>query len=187
MVSNLSGDLAGSEIMDAEYWRKHIRQPVAFEPSVKKLEELGVTVFCELGPHTQLTGMGRGCVSAGFGTWLPSLNRKQDNELTLLTCLGELYKQGIGIDWSGVYDPLTHEVTSLPHYAFERASHWIDLNDTAGGLTMPTKGKGDSAFLGNEVESMVWEKTNFSSVNQRAPFENTSKMSPTLRFRFIGF
>ena len=47
---------------------------------VKKLEELGTSIFCELGPHTQLTGMGRGCLPAGFGCWLPSLNRKQENK-----------------------------------------------------------------------------------------------------------
>ena len=81
VVSNLNGAIAEGEMLSATYWRNHIREPVAFEKSVKTLADLGVEIFCEMGPHTQLMGMGRACVPSGYGTWLPSLNKKSSNGL----------------------------------------------------------------------------------------------------------
>ena len=71
LVSNLSGDLAGSEIMDAEYWRKHIRQPVAFDPgcSLGRALRLHVCVECALCVTAQQLepGPGDGVVAGENG------------------------------------------------------------------------------------------------------------------------
>ena len=155
VVSNLSGDIAGQEMLEPAYWRNHIREPVAFEQSVKTLVDHDVEIFCELGPHTQLTGMGKACAPSQFGTWIPSLHKKQGNAVTLLNGLGELYQKGYPIDWQGVYNPIAHSVLSLPSYPFQKDVHWIATDAANNSPSMPLTSKSKNPFLGNQVESMV--------------------------------
>lgn len=161
LVSNRSGDIAGEEMLAPVYWRNHIREPVAFEQSIKKLIEMDVQIFCEIGPHTQLTGMGRACAPSQHGTWLPSLNKKEKNSVTLLSSLGQLYQTGYPIDWAGVYSPLSHSVLSIPSYPFQRSSHWIAANDSPGSSAIPMSSKTQQPFLGNQVSSMTLSESEY--------------------------
>ena len=54
VISNLTGRPAGDEMRDAEYWVRHIRQPVRFHDGVRYLREQGAAVFYELSPHPTL-------------------------------------------------------------------------------------------------------------------------------------
>ncbi|MBT6432314.1 MAG: acyltransferase domain-containing protein, partial [Deltaproteobacteria bacterium] len=155
IVSNLNGEVAGEEMLQASYWRNHIREPVAFEQSVKKLVEEDVQIFCEIGPHTQLTGMGKSCAPSQYGNWIASLHKKQDNALTLLSGLGQLYQLGYPVYWEGVYNPAAHSVLSLPSYPFQRSTHWIDSDAASSLPTVPLSPKSKNPFLGSKIESMI--------------------------------
>src|SRR5262249_6132731 len=75
IIGNVSGELAQAEIATAEYWCRHVRQPVRFAAGMAALQQLGCEVFVEVGPQPTLLGMGRSCLLAGVGTWLPSLRQ----------------------------------------------------------------------------------------------------------------
>ena len=55
LVSNVTGRALGQgERMDAAYWRRHARAPVAFRQCVETLAEMGVDAVVEIGPHAIL-------------------------------------------------------------------------------------------------------------------------------------
>ena len=57
-VSNLTGRVVeGDEGLDAAYWRRQVREPVAFAGCVETLAALGVDAVIELGPHGVLGPM----------------------------------------------------------------------------------------------------------------------------------
>ena len=57
LVCNRTGDLLTPETpLDAHYWRRHSRQPVQFEQSVRTVAALGCSVLMEIGPQPVLTG-----------------------------------------------------------------------------------------------------------------------------------
>ena len=56
LVCNRTGAaVARSVNLDAQYWRRHARQPVDFAKGVRTLAELGCTVLLEVGPQPVLT------------------------------------------------------------------------------------------------------------------------------------
>lgn len=97
LISNLTGEvLEPGVILDAEYWRRHIRAPVQFARSMRLLSDQGYDCFLEIGPRPTLLGMGRKCLPKGSYSWLPSLKNDQNDWYTLLQSFGALYVNGAG-------------------------------------------------------------------------------------------
>ena len=58
VVSNLTGrPVEPGMALDAAYWRRHAREPVAFADGVRALANLGVDLVVEIGPHAVLGPM----------------------------------------------------------------------------------------------------------------------------------
>ncbi|MGD1805494.1 alpha/beta fold hydrolase [Dapis sp. BLCC M126] len=142
LISNISGKLADESIATAKYWVNHIRQPVRFAQSMETLYQKGYTVFLEIGPKPILLGMGRQCLSESQGIWLPSLRPAKissqsslEREETaplggewqqMLSSLGELYLQGVKVDWCGFDRDYDRQKVALPTYPFQRQRYWIE-------------------------------------------------------------
>ncbi len=100
LISSLTGKLVtGKEVAQAEYWCRHIREPVRFLAGVQILHEQGYEIFVEIGPDPMLSEMGRRCLPSGKGIWLPSLRKGISDWQQLLQSLGELYIHGVEVDW----------------------------------------------------------------------------------------
>ena len=57
LVCNRTGAILTTETpLDAQYWRRHSRQPVQFAESVRTIAALGCAVLMEIGPQPVLTG-----------------------------------------------------------------------------------------------------------------------------------
>ena len=57
LVCNRTGAVLTAETpLDAQYWRRHSRQPVQFAESVQTVAQLGCSVLMEIGPQPILTG-----------------------------------------------------------------------------------------------------------------------------------
>ncbi|PSB49539.1 acyltransferase domain-containing protein [Chroococcidiopsis sp. CCNUC1] len=101
LVSSLTGNLvSGKEVSQAEYWCRHIREPVRFAAGVQTTYEQECEIFLEIGPHPVLIEMGRRCLPSGKGVWLASLRKNESDSQQLLQSWNELYNRGVKLNWS---------------------------------------------------------------------------------------
>lgn len=135
LISNVTGQVATEEVTTPDYWCQHVLLPVNFVAGMQALQEQDCNVFLECGPKPILLGMGRQCVSNDGQAWLPSLRPGQDDWQQMLTSLGELYRQGVPIDWAGFdRDYPQRRKVSLPTYPFQRERYWIDAQPLAASV-----------------------------------------------------
>jgi polyene macrolide polyketide synthase/mycolactone side chain polyketide synthase len=123
-VSNVSGAVAGDEIMNAAYWVQHARRAVRFADGVKAAHAAGARRFLEIGPRPTLVGLVPACVSSDELTLLSSLRPGQETE-AVLEGLGALHVRGASIDWQSVF-PKRARCVDLPTYPWQRKSYWLE-------------------------------------------------------------
>ncbi|WAN69216.1 SDR family NAD(P)-dependent oxidoreductase [Moorena producens JHB] len=129
LVSNVTGVRADKSIATAKYWVNHVLEPVRFAQSMETLHQTGYDIFLEIGPKPILLGMGRQCLPGEFGVWLPSLREGVEEWQQMLSSLGQLYVQGVKIDWSGFDREYARQKVVLPTYPFQRQRYWIDTTN----------------------------------------------------------
>ncbi len=129
VICNVTGQVAGEELGDPDYWCRHIRQAVRFADSVRSLSESEADVYLEVGPKPILTALGKSC-AVDERPWLPSLRGRQDDCATMFQSLGRLFERGISVDWDRFASPESRRRLSLPTYPFEHQRCWSDFTDT---------------------------------------------------------
>lgn len=130
LVSNVTGKIAdATTIGSPSYWRRHMRDAVRFADGAAELTGIGATQFVEIGPQPVLTSLARQILAtAGTGadtTFLPSIRRGRGEWEQMQATLGELWKNGVGVDWRAVENLRGGRVVDLPTYAFVRDRHWF--------------------------------------------------------------
>ncbi|MFD1543435.1 SDR family NAD(P)-dependent oxidoreductase [Nonomuraea guangzhouensis] len=136
VVSNLTGEPVRE--FSAEYWVRHLREPVRFADSVAYLRERGVPTLLELGPDGVLSGLVQEQGPAPVA--VPVLRRDRDEAGQLVAALGRAYARGADVDWDAFFDGAGQAV-ELPTYAFQRRHYWL----------RPSHHGGDPASLGLEA------------------------------------
>ena len=141
VISNLTGQPVSPDmVLDAAYWRRHAREPVAFADSVKALAHLGVDMIVEVGPHAVLGPMAAQAwparngqqVSSGAPVVLASLRRPPRNgssakpESSFVSAVAEAYESGLDISFEGLFAGESRRRVSLPSYPFQRERYWIE-------------------------------------------------------------
>ncbi len=136
-VSNLSGRTIGTdEALDAAYWRRQMRAPVAFRACVETLAELGVDAVVEIGPHAVLGPM----VSLAWpgGTAEPavvsSLRRPSRGEELpapgsgggFVEAVAGVYAAGLPVRFDGLFAGEARRRVALPGYPFQRERYWVE-------------------------------------------------------------
>ncbi|MFJ2591265.1 acyltransferase domain-containing protein, partial [Streptomyces sp. NPDC087538] len=123
IVSNLTGEVAGEELLSAEYWVDHVRQAVRFLDGIRHLETQGVTTYLELGPGGVLSAMGQACVTEGAG-FVPALRKDRAEAEALMAAVAELHVRGTAVDWAAYYANTGAQRVDLPTYAFQHERYW---------------------------------------------------------------
>lgn len=139
LISNVTGCTADDSITTASYWVNHVRQPVQFAQSMETLYQEGHEVFLEIGPKPILLTMGKRCLPSEVGVWLSSLRCGQEDWLRMLNSLGELYVEGIKIDWLGFDKDYARSRVILPTYPFQRQRYWIDQKKHQQAQPLPSE------------------------------------------------
>ncbi|WP_405162983.1 SDR family NAD(P)-dependent oxidoreductase [Nocardia sp. NBC_01499] len=134
VVSNVTGELVVSELTDAEYWVRHVREAVRFADGVQTLYALGVRKFLELGPEAVLTAMVRHCLDEHEDVVLASaLRARVSDSAAFAGFLGQVQIAGMPVDWSGFYAGTGARRVELPTYAFQRQRYWLTPSTGAAG------------------------------------------------------
>nr|WP_281382883.1 type I polyketide synthase [Actinomadura verrucosospora] len=127
VVSGLSGRLAGAEMLEPEYWVRHVREPVRFADAVKAMRSAGVGCFVELGPDGILSALGPQIPeSKKDEAWLPVMRRGRDEVRTLLTAVSGVHVRGGTVDWTSFYNGQAAKRVDLPTYAFQHQHYWLN-------------------------------------------------------------
>lgn len=125
IISNLTGEvLTAAEATDPARWRRHLRDPVLFAPSLRRLHALGVRTLVEVGPHPALSAMGMTVLAAGDVRWVPSMRRGRRAWRQMLESCGALWRVGYDLDASTFAREHGARRTVLPTYSFERNRYW---------------------------------------------------------------
>ena len=119
------------EIASADYWRRHLREPVRFSASIAALLKKDIGLFLEVGPAPTLSGYGKALRTPGTGTWVSSLNKGRDDWEEVLESLATLYVHGAQVDWEGFERGRARRRLSLPTYPFQRKRYWFAENKAA--------------------------------------------------------
>ncbi|MFJ3720094.1 SDR family NAD(P)-dependent oxidoreductase [Streptomyces sp. NPDC090057] len=127
LISNVTGRLARlREIGDADYWVRHIGEPVRFLDGIRAVAKRGRHALIEIGPQAALTALARRGVTVEDHVWLASLRRRDTTTGTTLTALADYYAAGLGVSWDGYHaGHATPAKVDLPTYAFQRKRYWL--------------------------------------------------------------
>jgi 4-hydroxyphenylalkanoate synthase len=141
LVSNVTAEPAGAhgDFGSAQYWVKHIRQPVRFADSVRNLQTRGATHFIEVGPGSGLTASIEQSLSPAEAVVVSLLGKDRPEVASLMGAAGQLFTTGMPVDWPAVYAASGGRRVELPTYAFQRRRFW---------LTPTAAGPADAAGLG---------------------------------------
>ncbi len=169
LISNVTGQKVGNEITTAEYWVRHVRQPVRFAQSMKTLEKQGYDLFLEVGPKPILLGMGRQCLHKGVEKWLPSLRPGVDEWQQMLSSLGEFYVKGAQIDWSEFDKDYIRQKVALPTYPFQRERYRIETNNDFLARQQFSTGQNLHPLLGQKLNCASEQQIFTSQIGEKSP------------------
>ncbi|WP_018568362.1 type I polyketide synthase [Streptomyces sp. PsTaAH-124] len=137
VVSTVTGAPAGAEeLCSADYWVRHVREPVRFLDAVRALESRGVTTFLELGPDAALSATGPDCLLAPEdGVFAPLLRRDRPEGQETAGALAAAYTRGVRVDWAAYFAGARR--VELPTYAFQHRWYLWQPSATGGGGADP--------------------------------------------------
>ncbi|HEX3692074.1 MAG TPA: SDR family NAD(P)-dependent oxidoreductase [Solirubrobacteraceae bacterium] len=145
--SAVTGRREDTELLDAEYWYRNMRDTVRFEQLTRTLLAQGQRTFLEVSPHPVL----RVAVDETAESELEdarevlvatSLRRDAPDGFT--TALGEAWVAGLDVDWRGLYGAAgaDEDGLRLPTYAFQRRRYWLQSAPTSGSGAAGQPGTG---------------------------------------------
>ena len=170
LICNRTGAVLTAETpLDAQYWRRHSRQPVQFAESVQTVAQLGCSVLMEIGPQPILTG-------AAVQAWPESsaapravacLRKGTDDRRQMAEALAAVYVAGHRPDFAALHHQPRRRF-ELPTYPFQRRRFWPKNADIRGidgqgvvgsGILGSVKdlASGDTVYTGRwSVKSQPW-------------------------------
>ena len=138
-VSTLTGNWAGEDVTQPSYWSRQLRRPVRFADGMRTL--LGFAdlankspICIEAGPGNTLSTFSREIANGKAALCLQSLPgpdaRRSDAE-EMLNALGQLWANGVPVDWEAFHHTERRARVSLPTYPFERQTYWVGTSASA--------------------------------------------------------
>ncbi|MBI3689923.1 MAG: acyltransferase domain-containing protein, partial [Mycolicibacterium aromaticivorans] len=134
LVCNRTGAVLTAETpINAQYWRRHSRQPVQFTESVRTVAALGCSVLMEIGPQPILT-------AAALQIWpessatpraIVSLRKGANAQRQMTEALATTYICGHRPDFAARFHTSGRRL-ELPTYPFQRRRYWPKASGVAG-------------------------------------------------------
>lgn len=135
LVCNRTGAVLTAETpLNAQYWRKHSRQPVQFTESVATVAALGCSVLMEIGPQPILTAAALQIwpESAAAPSTVVSLRKGANAQRQMTEALAATYISGHRPNFAARQHAGGHHL-ELPTYPFQRRRFWPKASGFTGG------------------------------------------------------
>lgn len=130
IVSTVTADWLDAErATSADYWARHLREPVRFASALARVVAAGSPVLLEVGPRATLSLLSRQhpAVQSQKIVAVPSLADSADSELsTFRAALGQLWCHGIAVAPSVLDRRVVRRRVRLPTTPFQRQRYWVD-------------------------------------------------------------
>ncbi|MDG4794565.1 type I polyketide synthase [Micromonospora sp. WMMD1082] len=134
--STVTGDWLDTAELDATYWFRNLREPVGFEPAIRKLMAEGFDAFVECSPHPVLATAVQDIAEAGgysSAVVVGSLRRGEGGWRRLLLSAGQAWAGGVAVDWPAAFAGRRVERVDLPTYPFQHTRFWPRPGTLGGG------------------------------------------------------
>lgn len=143
IISSPTGkELTDEEALDPRYWASHAREAVRFSDGRQVLAENSEFILLEVGPGNTLASLARlGSPNGSDQMILSSLGHalnEPDDVRNILEAVGQLWSEGVSINFHALHEDGQPRRVSLPGYPFERKRHWIDAPKTLPHVTGAT-------------------------------------------------
>ena len=122
-------------MLDARYWRRQAREPVAFRRCIETLAGLGVDAVVEAGPHAVLAPLVSlawpESAEGGPPVSIASLRRPGSEVLdtevedAFLAAAAAAYEADLPVSFPGLFAGEERRRIVLPGYPFQRERHWV--------------------------------------------------------------
>ena len=130
LVSSVSGTwLTDAQATDPAYWTQHLRSTVRFAEALETIAALDQPLLLEVGPGNVAATLARQQVGQRSVAVLPGLPPPTDVQSTyqaLLKTAGQLWLNGLTLNWNAFYEGQARRKVPLPTYAFDRKRCWLD-------------------------------------------------------------
>ncbi|MFI9538205.1 SDR family NAD(P)-dependent oxidoreductase [Nocardia fusca] len=135
IVSTVSGELAGHDLTDPEYWVRQVRDRVRFAAGVDALVAAGARRFVEVGPDAALAVLVRQClaetpdIESGSAV-IAAARRSAPESARFVSALAEAHIAGIEVNWTDLFADRPARRVELPTYAFQHQRYWLTATAT---------------------------------------------------------
>jgi acyl transferase domain-containing protein len=175
LISNVTGTwMTPEQAIDPTYWGQQLRQTVLFAAGLETLAQKPHLALLEVGAGRTLSTL-----TKQINSTLPvfySLRHPQEktsDQDMVLNALGNLWKLGVEVNWSGYYAAEKRQRLPLPTYPFERQRYWVDNHlqtlpvsvsqeslskypDPSQWFYTPSWKRMPLEFIGNEMSPQRW-------------------------------
>ena len=170
LISNLTGRLAeASEVTQAGYWRRHVREAVRFGDGLRTLATLRPELVIEIGPNPTLLAFAGSAFDEVAPLLVPSLREGRPDWEQMLEGLASIYCAGAQIDWRGVGDGASRRIVDLPTYPFQRLRYWFHANSEAPPLDTASMHPTGHPLLGSRLRCAASELIYETHISSHVP------------------
>jgi len=156
LVSNLTGQLADAgTIVQAAYWRRHVREAVRFADGLRTLAGLKPDLCIEVGPHPTLLNF-----AEDLPVRVSTLRKGRADADQLAESLAALYRAGAPLDWRAVWSASGARLADLPPTPFRRERCWFQARPPVAARSGTPTGH---PLLGTRLRSPLREVVQFET------------------------
>lgn len=126
-ISTLTGDwIRKEQALSPSYWTQHMRAPVRFYDGIRRLWSEKNYLLLELGPRDGASVLARKAAPDPVHYKALATLAGDDSYACFQNALGQLWAQGINLDWTAYFGQEKRQRLPLPTYSFEKVSHWLE-------------------------------------------------------------
>lgn len=191
-ISNSTGNfITNEEATSIKYWSNHIVEAVQFEKGIKELIKLDNSIFIEVGPGRTLTTFYKKNQNYDLENAVVTTIRHPKEIINdhqyFINFFGELWLNGLDIDWKIYYKNNPPSKISVPTYVFDEYDipSKVKIDDSLlklNGIKLKQKDISGSLYIPSWKYSPKnnYKKTIFSSANKYLIFNDESPFSVEL-------